>query len=381
MSRFKFAFVLLAALGLFALAACGQSTSSSSSQPPTDDDGSPDDDASPADDDDFGFLVFSANAMADDDDDNDDASPGDAPFESWLARADAPMAQPTILSQVAGHNVTTPTVSPDGTTVVFSANYEKDSPAPQDPPGGNLYQMPAAGGQWTRVTSENWMAIYEVSPAFSPDGSKLAYVRTDGTQGALQGIGKIYITDLSGATPTPAIPDDTEPFNESDPVFSPDGSKLAFISGQYSNGTSTGDVMLEDLQNPGAPVRLTTTAPSPGDSNAVSFFDATGQWVYYEAARKTSATTYSYTLNRVSTAGGDPQAMFNIPSVSLPWADQAAQYSDFRATHDFTHAVCVGVIDNTYGIDTIDSLAGAIAPAAATNLTADIVGYAFWWRP
>src|SRR5262249_14213546 len=56
--------------------------------------------------------------------------------------------------------VLTPRLSPDGRTLVFMA-------------AGSLYEQPANGGQAKKLIEEN---AYQLEPAFSPDGKRLAFV-------------------------------------------------------------------------------------------------------------------------------------------------------------------------------------------------------------
>jgi imidazolonepropionase-like amidohydrolase/Tol biopolymer transport system component len=59
--------------------------------------------------------------------------------------------------------ILTPRLSPDGHTLVFAA-------------AGFLWKQPVSGGEAQRITDDN--AALESEPAFSPDGRRLAYVRT-----------------------------------------------------------------------------------------------------------------------------------------------------------------------------------------------------------
>jgi dipeptidyl aminopeptidase/acylaminoacyl peptidase len=63
-------------------------------------------------------------------------------------------------------------ISPDGTTIVFSANA---SPAPYRTLNYDLFSVPTAGGEVANLTADN--PASDTGPVFSPDGARIAYGR------------------------------------------------------------------------------------------------------------------------------------------------------------------------------------------------------------
>jgi TolB protein len=114
----------------------------------------------------------------------------------------------------------TPTFSPDGGTVVCSAGDD----------GTDLYAVSAFGGgeQPRRVTFGRGTPTS--SPSFSPDGRKIAYI-----SGRL-GHPEVYITDADGtnAELLTESPSGDRPYR-SDPDWSPDGRAVAFTSQEGPN--------------------------------------------------------------------------------------------------------------------------------------------------
>ncbi len=114
-----------------------------------------------------------------------------------------------------------PVFSPNGSRIAFMSF--RDSA--RNPPQPEIYVMNADGSGQTRLTSTDGNAV----PSFSPDGSKIVFasVRDSSPSGA--GNYEIYIMNADGSMQTPLT---THPSTvvDVDPAFSPDGSKIAFAS-------------------------------------------------------------------------------------------------------------------------------------------------------
>ncbi|HSJ62413.1 MAG TPA: hypothetical protein VK922_00785 [Gemmatimonadaceae bacterium] len=103
-----------------------------------------------------------------------------------------------------------PSWSPDGNTIVF-AGFE---------PGqrSEIYTVPADGSAApTRLTTDS---LYDVQPVFSPDGSKIAMMRYGTTS-----VPNIFLMDPDGQNITQFT---FCTMGCQSPMWSPDGSKLAF---------------------------------------------------------------------------------------------------------------------------------------------------------
>jgi dipeptidyl aminopeptidase/acylaminoacyl peptidase len=86
----------------------------------------------------------------------------------------------------------------------------------------NIFSLPAAGGEARQLTFND--AVIETAPTPSPDGRRIAYFTRTG-----RGV-KIFTLELGGTTAWPRMLDAGNG-NERDPVWSPDGSKIAFWRG------------------------------------------------------------------------------------------------------------------------------------------------------
>jgi Tol biopolymer transport system component/DNA-binding winged helix-turn-helix (wHTH) protein len=137
-----------------------------------------------------------------------------------------------------------PMWSPDGRQIAFARFHDSDNQK-------SVYVIPALGGSERRVyttVSPIWADCNAMD--WSPDGKSLIFSESvdDGTKARLS---MLSLTDLT-ARPL------TSPRNQEfdcDPVFSPDGTSVAFASGP--TGPEPGDLFVLNVAG-GRPVRLTT---------------------------------------------------------------------------------------------------------------------------
>jgi Tol biopolymer transport system component/imidazolonepropionase-like amidohydrolase len=118
-----------------------------------------------------------------------------------------------------------PVESPDGKRLAFSAF-------------GHVYTMDLPAGTPKRLTTGTDL---EYAPAFSADGSQIAFVTWNDTQG-----GYVWVT-TPGGTPTRVT---TEPGQYANPSFSPDGGIVVYVrgSGATFRGGDLGDELWQELQ-------------------------------------------------------------------------------------------------------------------------------------
>ena len=124
-------------------------------------------------------------------------------FQVWLVRADGSGAHAVVSDTSSSLQ---PSWSPDGKRLVFASRTSE---------GWRLETVAIDGGGRVRLP------LSGLSPAFSPDGRLLAYTRS--------GIGRpqVWVARSDGTGAHPLTPGNA---SSSDPTWSPDGARVAFVT-------------------------------------------------------------------------------------------------------------------------------------------------------
>jgi len=166
--------------------------------------------------------------------DRDGANHAVIPFSVDDTRGIADAPHPVI--EVSPDRFTTKmakfgTLSPDGSRVVFETL-------------GKLHTKSARGRDGARLMTDDITGAVELYPAFSRDGSKLAFVRwTD------EGLGEIVVADANGANASVLSP---TPGHYANLAWSPDGQMIAYEKRRGGYLTAP-----EQSENPGIYVQTT----------------------------------------------------------------------------------------------------------------------------
>jgi Tol biopolymer transport system component len=109
-------------------------------------------------------------------------------------------------------------LSPDGKLLAFASTREQEKGKPE---ALRIYTVPVEGGAATRLT-DSWTR----EPAFSPDGTKLAYVKVR-ELGPREERTEVWGMPVEGGTAVLVADLPNRPAN---PVWSPDGKMIAFLT-------------------------------------------------------------------------------------------------------------------------------------------------------
>lgn len=175
-----------------------------------------------------------------------------------------------------------PAISPDGSHIAFRSDRD----------GGGVYIVEALGGIERKIADRGDF------PAYSPDGSTIAYLVRD----AFTGRAKMFLISADGGPPRPFQPDfDVPPaaILFSFPMWSPDGKYIAFEGLRRGDG-GTRALWVAPVTG-GQAARLEAVSP-----NARGTFRAWFAW----------AGTYLYYVEGTSVQG---TPLIRVPIASNPW--------------------------------------------------------------
>jgi TolB protein len=180
---------------------------------------------------------------------------GGSPFQCdvWVVNVDG--TSPLNLTQTPDSDDRQPAWSPDATKIAFSTNRD-----------GNLdvYTMSSDGSSPLRLTNT---PDQDLSPDWSPDGTLIVFARFDAQQAST-----IWtMNSLDGTNPLSRAPGEQ-------PVYSPDGTKIAFVLVTASNSDlwtmnadGTGGLALvatsaQELAPSWQPINAGTNVPPTADA-------------------------------------------------------------------------------------------------------------------
>jgi Tol biopolymer transport system component len=142
--------------------------------------------------------------------------------------------------------------SRDGATLYFT-----DGPTIEE---SRIYSMPTAGGTRQAVTEP-----FARMPAVSPDGSRIAFVRMVRSSPNEVDTRQVWMRPIQGGEPV-LICETTGKTWLMSPIWSPDGSRVAFLSSEGGGGNRHAQIWIVPLSGNGKPAAPPTKFALPGQT-------------------------------------------------------------------------------------------------------------------
>ncbi len=212
------------------------------------------------------------------------------------------------LSMTPGTREMYPALSPDGKTVAFFSDRSGDY---------QLYTQPAAGGDWTQITTGLDRTVYKL--LWSPDGRKILFGNKDYA---------IFWVDLATkklvkADSSNQMKNDEFTWEIADYVWSPDSRWIAYSFVQANRNSR---IFLYDIET-GKKVAATTDFYD----NLYPAFDASGDYLYYVSSRNFALRMDFYEDNHVIATPQQVMAVQLRAGEAPPFAGEPGEKDDKKA--------------------------------------------------
>jgi tricorn protease len=229
------------------------------------------------------------------------------------------------LSGTPGTRETYPALSPDGKTVAFFSDKSGDY---------QLYTQPAAGGDWTQVTTDLDRTVYRL--AWSPDGKKILFGNKDYA---------IFYVDLATrklvkVDSSNQMKNDEFTWEIADYTWSPDSKWIAY---SFVQANRNSQIFLYSIETG-------KKAPATTDfyDNLYPTFDADGRYLYYVSSRNFALRMDFYEDNHVIATPQQVMAVQLRDGEAPPFAGEAGAKDEAKAAPAPFRIDTDGLIKRTY---------------------------------
>jgi len=229
------------------------------------------------------------------------------------------------LSETPGTREMYPALSPDGKTVAFFSDKTGDY---------QLYTQPAAGGEWTPITSELDRAVYRL--AWSPDGRKILFGNKDYS---------VFYVDLAAKKlvkidSSSQMKNDEFVWEMADYAWSPDSKWIAY---SFVQANRNSQIFLYNIET-GKKAAATTDFYD----NLYPAFDAEGRYLYYVSSRNFALRMDFYEDNHVEATPQQVMAVQLRDGEAPPFAGEPGAKDEVKAAPVPFRIDTDGLIKRTY---------------------------------
>jgi Tol biopolymer transport system component len=173
-----------------------------------------------------------------------------------------------------------PHFSPSGDKIVYVSGGEQASNKEGD---DEIYRMNALDGTGKRNLSNNGAGLADRSPVYSPDGSKVAYesygIQTSNPEGDYE----IYLMNVSDGSGKKNLSNNGNDVFDYDPAYSPGGKRLAYDSDGVQTSNPEGDHEVYRMSALDGTNQKNLSNNGDAVYDAYPFFSSDGTSVFYES--------------------------------------------------------------------------------------------------